>query len=109
MSTSSTSSPTDQFGPNEWLVDEMYQRFLEDPNGVDPAWHDFFADYRPGGGLSDIGADDDGEESPPAEEQDACRCAGRTEMRFETVLPSAERWAEETGWSPDDTADEPNH
>jgi dephospho-CoA kinase len=45
----------------------------------------------------------------PAEEQDACRCAGRTETRFETVLPSAERWAKETGWSPDDTADEPDH
>ena len=48
MSSSSTSSPTDQFGPNEWLVEEMYQRFLEDPDSVDPAWHEFFADYRPG-------------------------------------------------------------
>ncbi|HEX4247318.1 MAG TPA: 2-oxo acid dehydrogenase subunit E2, partial [Pseudonocardia sp.] len=26
----------------------MYQRFLDDPTSVDPAWHDFFADYRPG-------------------------------------------------------------
>src|SRR5689334_21591386 len=26
----------------------MYQRFLEDPDSVDPAWHEFFADYRPG-------------------------------------------------------------
>ncbi|MGH3613761.1 MAG: multifunctional oxoglutarate decarboxylase/oxoglutarate dehydrogenase thiamine pyrophosphate-binding subunit/dihydrolipoyllysine-residue succinyltransferase subunit, partial [Pseudonocardia sp.] len=25
----------------------MYQRFLEDPSTVDPAWHEFFADYRP--------------------------------------------------------------
>ena len=33
------------FGPNEWLVDEMYQRFLTDPNSVDQAWHEFFADY----------------------------------------------------------------
>ena len=48
MSSSSTSNPTDQFGPNEWLVEEMYQRFLEDPDSVDPAWHEFFADYRPG-------------------------------------------------------------
>jgi 2-oxoglutarate decarboxylase len=71
VSTSSTSSSTGQFGPNEWLVEEMYQRFLEDPNGVDPAWHDFFEDYRPGGGLSDIGAGDAGEESPPAEQPDA--------------------------------------
>src|SRR5689334_19874190 len=28
----------------------MYQRFLDDPAAVDPAWHDFFADYRPGDG-----------------------------------------------------------
>ena len=44
----STSSPTSQFGPNEWLVEEMYQRFLDDPASVDTAWHDFFVDYRPG-------------------------------------------------------------
>ncbi|WP_232665155.1 multifunctional oxoglutarate decarboxylase/oxoglutarate dehydrogenase thiamine pyrophosphate-binding subunit/dihydrolipoyllysine-residue succinyltransferase subunit [Pseudonocardia sp. TRM90224] len=25
----------------------MYQRFLDDPSTVDPAWHEFFADYRP--------------------------------------------------------------
>src|SRR5689334_10686711 len=25
----------------------MYQRYLADPASVDPAWHDFFADYRP--------------------------------------------------------------
>ena len=33
------------FGPNEWLVDEMYQNYLADPNSVDSAWHDFFSDY----------------------------------------------------------------
>ncbi len=36
-----------QFGPNEWLVEEMYEQFLADPSSVDPAWHDFFADYKP--------------------------------------------------------------
>src|SRR5215212_1912781 len=46
---SSVSSQAGQFGPNEWLVEEMYQRFLDDPSAVDPAWHDFFADYRPDG------------------------------------------------------------
>jgi 2-oxoglutarate decarboxylase len=47
VSSSSTSSPAGEFGPNEWLVEEMYQRFLDDPTTVDPAWHEFFADYRP--------------------------------------------------------------
>jgi len=35
------------FGPNEWLVDEMYQNYLADPNSVDSAWHDFFSDFLP--------------------------------------------------------------
>ncbi len=50
MSRSNSSTPDDrsvQFGPNEWLVEEMYEQFLADPSAVDPAWHDFFADYRP--------------------------------------------------------------
>ncbi len=35
------------FGPNEWLVDEIYQQYLADKDSVDPAWWDFFADYQP--------------------------------------------------------------
>jgi 2-oxoglutarate decarboxylase len=57
VSSSSTSSPADEFGPNEWLVEEMYQRFLDDPNTVDPAWHEFFADYRPTDGPTERSAD----------------------------------------------------
>ncbi len=49
MSTQQTSqdNPLAGFGPNEWIVEEMYQRYLADPGSVDPAWHDFFADYKP--------------------------------------------------------------
>src|SRR3982750_288785 len=49
VSTQQTSheNPLADFGPNEWIVDEMYQRYLADPTSVDPAWHDFFADYKP--------------------------------------------------------------
>ena len=36
------------FGTNVWLVDEIYQQYLKDPNSVDQAWWDFFADYEPG-------------------------------------------------------------
>jgi multifunctional 2-oxoglutarate metabolism enzyme len=45
--TNSQDNPLVGFGPNEWIVEDMYQRFLADPSSVDPAWHDFFADYRP--------------------------------------------------------------
>jgi multifunctional 2-oxoglutarate metabolism enzyme len=37
-----------EFGANEWLVDDMYERYLADPDSVDAAWHEFFADYRQG-------------------------------------------------------------
>jgi 2-oxoglutarate dehydrogenase E1 component len=51
VSTQSSRSSADQatpdFGPNEWLVDELYQKYLEDPNSVDRAWWNFFADYQP--------------------------------------------------------------
>src|SRR5580704_8682533 len=36
------------FGPNAWLVDDMYDRFLADPQSVSESWREFFADYRPG-------------------------------------------------------------
>src|SRR6202795_3663286 len=35
------------FGANEWLVEELYQRYLADPGSVDRAWWSFFADYKP--------------------------------------------------------------
>jgi 2-oxoglutarate decarboxylase len=37
----------EQFGPNVWLVDEMYRRYQEDPRSVAESWQEFFADYRP--------------------------------------------------------------
>jgi 2-oxoglutarate dehydrogenase E1 component len=35
------------FGANEWLVDEMYQKYLQDPKSVEPAWSDFFKGNSP--------------------------------------------------------------
>ena len=35
------------FGPNEWLVDEIYQQVLADRSSVDPAWWEFFEGYAP--------------------------------------------------------------
>ena len=43
-----SSDPQSTFGPNEWLVDELYESYLKDRNSVDKAWWDFFKDYEPG-------------------------------------------------------------
>ena len=37
----------EQFGPNAWLVDEMFEQFRSDPASVSETWQEFFADYRP--------------------------------------------------------------
>ncbi|WP_239028436.1 multifunctional oxoglutarate decarboxylase/oxoglutarate dehydrogenase thiamine pyrophosphate-binding subunit/dihydrolipoyllysine-residue succinyltransferase subunit [Pseudonocardia acidicola] len=56
----------------------MYQRFLDDPSGVDPAWHEFFADYRPGDATSRNGEDTDISE----------RTDTRTNAHDDTVSPA---------------------
>ncbi|MFE9170494.1 multifunctional oxoglutarate decarboxylase/oxoglutarate dehydrogenase thiamine pyrophosphate-binding subunit/dihydrolipoyllysine-residue succinyltransferase subunit [Streptomyces kebangsaanensis] len=64
-SNTSVSTETDQagknpaaaFGANEWLVDEIYQQYLQDPNSVDRAWWDFFADYKQGAAAAPASAD----------------------------------------------------
>src|SRR5215210_6463641 len=33
------------FGPNAWLVDDMYERYLRDPASVAESWRDFFDGY----------------------------------------------------------------
>jgi len=36
----------DALGPNAWLVDEMYEQYLDNPAAVSESWRDFFADYQ---------------------------------------------------------------
>jgi len=36
------------FGANDWLVDEMYEQYLQNPTSVDPAWVEYFKSNKPG-------------------------------------------------------------
>ncbi|CAN5324476.1 multifunctional oxoglutarate decarboxylase/oxoglutarate dehydrogenase thiamine pyrophosphate-binding subunit/dihydrolipoyllysine-residue succinyltransferase subunit [soil metagenome] len=36
-----------EFGANEWLVDEMYERYLVDKNSVDRSWWPILESYQP--------------------------------------------------------------
>ncbi len=47
--------PPSGFGPNEWLVQEYYDSWLEDPNSVDPEWAEFFTE-RTGDSASTDGS-----------------------------------------------------
>jgi len=43
-------------GPNAWLVDEMFEQYLADPESVSESWRDFFHDYRPSGVKASTGS-----------------------------------------------------
>ncbi len=47
MATESPEGRLAEFGPNEWVVDEIYEQFLADRTSVDPAWWEFFEGYTP--------------------------------------------------------------
>jgi len=74
-SQASRTNPMQAFGPNEWLVDEIYQQYLKDPNSVDQAWWDFFADYQPSdleAAVAQLGtAQATAQQAPPAEQDEA--------------------------------------
>ncbi|SEC02727.1 2-oxoglutarate dehydrogenase E1 component [Paramicrobacterium humi] len=54
---------TAEFGANEWLVDEMYEKYLADKNSVDESWWPILEKYRPVTGDSVAGK---GSPSPAA-------------------------------------------
>ncbi|WP_020496326.1 multifunctional oxoglutarate decarboxylase/oxoglutarate dehydrogenase thiamine pyrophosphate-binding subunit/dihydrolipoyllysine-residue succinyltransferase subunit [Sciscionella marina] len=86
MTTSGTAS---QFGPNEWLVEEMYDRFLADPASVDPAWHEFFADYKPNqnGASAAQQAPANGQAAPPQPKQQQAPAAPKPEEQPPNKAP----------------------
>ena len=50
------------FGANEWLVYEIRQQYLKDPDSVSEAWREFLSDYSP----SDAGNGSGSEQAGPA-------------------------------------------
>jgi 2-oxoglutarate decarboxylase len=88
---STQSKNLSDFGPNEWLVEEMYQQYLADPSSVDPAWHDFFADYRPGesgGGKSTATPEAEPEPAEAAAEAPAAAPAKPAEPAAKPAAPA---------------------
>lgn len=40
------SEPANIPSTNSWMVEELYQQFIDNPDAVPTTWHDFFSDYR---------------------------------------------------------------
>ncbi|WP_416416924.1 multifunctional oxoglutarate decarboxylase/oxoglutarate dehydrogenase thiamine pyrophosphate-binding subunit/dihydrolipoyllysine-residue succinyltransferase subunit [Paenarthrobacter aromaticivorans] len=45
----------EEFGGNEWLVDELYERYQQDKNSVDAKWWPLFESFDTGDGTSSNG------------------------------------------------------
>src|SRR5205823_3105590 len=77
------------FGPNEWLIEEMYRRYAEDPSSVGEAWQEFFEDYRPTGEEPPPEKEpDEPEEPPPAAESEGMPLRGAAAVIAERMEES---------------------
>ncbi|MSZ10035.1 MAG: multifunctional oxoglutarate decarboxylase/oxoglutarate dehydrogenase thiamine pyrophosphate-binding subunit/dihydrolipoyllysine-residue succinyltransferase subunit, partial [Actinobacteria bacterium] len=52
----SATQPGQDFGANDWLVEEMYERYQSDPSSITPEWIEFFKTYSPTATATSVGA-----------------------------------------------------
>ncbi len=79
----------DDLGPNEWLVDEMYEQYRANPTSVGESWQEFFADYTPRTEAKTNGAAPAEAPPPPAPEAEP-----KPEPKAAAPAPKAEAKAE---------------
>jgi len=80
------------FGQNEWLVEEMYRKFREDPSSVDPSWHEFLVDYSPEPVTDTTAATGNGQPKTaptPAPAPPAAKAAAPEPAKAEAAKPAA--------------------
>ena len=70
-----TKAPTDIVGPNEWVVDEMYRQYRQNPASVSEAWQDFFADYQTESQIAGVADASPTAEAPPEAPEAAPKAA----------------------------------
>jgi multifunctional 2-oxoglutarate metabolism enzyme len=75
------------FGPNDWLVDEMYEEYLRDPSSVSESWRDYFSDYKPASGN---GATAPAPASPPEAAPAAAAAAAPAKTKAEPAPSEAD-------------------
>ena len=81
------------FGGNEWLIQELYERYRKDPDLVNPAWWDFFEDYgraAPSDGPAPRDVTAPAVTTPGAQRGDSAAGAQRGDARAEASGPDAE-------------------
>jgi len=77
----------EEFGANEWLVDEMYERYLADKNSVDESWWPVLEQRRTGleSAPADAGGPDAGAASAETEPSPQNQVGGEAQMPAEVT------------------------
>ena len=75
----------EEFGANEWLVEEMYDRFQADPSSVDQTWVDYFKAHGNGSGSGS------GNGSPSGSTTNGTPAASTTETKPAAAARQARR------------------
>nr|WP_216853482.1 multifunctional oxoglutarate decarboxylase/oxoglutarate dehydrogenase thiamine pyrophosphate-binding subunit/dihydrolipoyllysine-residue succinyltransferase subunit [Phytoactinopolyspora halotolerans] len=75
--------PPTGFGPNDWLVEELYASWLKDPSSVDQQWADYFASH-----AGEAGRADDSGGGPSGNNSTSTTTSTRSTTRT-TVTPQA--------------------
>jgi len=75
------------YGPNVWLIDEMYREYRERPESLSESWREFFSDYEPAAGRTIAPAPTAPAEAPaaPPAAAGAAAAAPAAEVRPEAV------------------------
>lgn len=55
-----------QWGPNEWYVTQMFEAYQVDPQSVDPSWAQYFSDLQPGKATPAVETSFSAEDHDPA-------------------------------------------
>lgn len=82
----------EEFGANEWLVDEMYERYLADKNSVDPSWWPVLEQRRsgqPAAAAAEAATPVAAPEAPAAESGPQSQVGGEAQIPEEVLEPAA--------------------
>ena len=81
MSVNTPNRTVDDFGSNEWLVEELYEQYKSDKNSVDKSWWPFFDQYEKTDGAQTTKAADSASGGDAPQKKAADEPQGKTEAK----------------------------
>jgi len=86
-STSTSPAIPEEFGANEWLVEEMHDRYQQDPGSVDPTWAAYFSENGPTTDTKPVPNGSPAQATQPTEASRPAPSEPKTVTKIETRTP----------------------